>query len=192
MLTSASQLLHTMGKHRVALVFVILFFIFLSYFLIDNFLILQEEYISQPHQAIFVIGGLLALISSYLLMERKKVPRGGKKVLAMLFCLATVGALYPGLLRINQLTDSQGLQVYRYVFSETYLLLPEDKSMPRLALATNQDHKAYWSQYKAGDHYDIAIRKGGLGFYQIDMSPIIANIQQFYIQQTMSQLNNID
>jgi hypothetical protein len=179
-------------KHRSTLLFVILFFMLTAYFLIDHFFVLQEQYISRPYHAIFVIGGLLALLPSYLLMERAQVPRTEKTVIALLFCLATVGALYPGLRRINQLTDTQGLHVYNYVFSETRLLLPDDKALPRLALASNPHHKAYWLQFKPGDRYAIALRKGGLGFYQINMSPIMENIQLFYTRQAKENLGSIE
>lgn len=167
-------------KNPAALTCVVVFFILLGYFLIDNFFVLQEDYLNWPKQYLFIIGGLLALIGAFLLMERHKVPTPENTVIALLLCAATVGAMYPGLRRLNQLTDSDGLQPYTYTFSETRLLIPQDTNLPRLAIAMGNRERDYWLQFKTGDSYEVLIRNGGLGFYQIDMSPIYSRMRDFY------------
>ncbi|MBI3561931.1 MAG: hypothetical protein HY080_09485 [Gammaproteobacteria bacterium] len=167
-------------KNRHALISVIVFFIVSLYFLVDNFFVLQEDYVTLPPQLIFMAAAVLVLLAAYLFLERGRVPLIEKLVIALLLCLATAGALYPGLRRINQLTDSQGLQHQTYTFSATGLLIPQDPSLPRLTLAFDKSLREYWARFKPGDSYDVQLRYGGLGFYQINMAPIYTQMREYY------------
>lgn len=170
-------------KNPHALFIVVVFFIFLFYYLVDNFFILSEEYVTWPAKIIFVSAGVMMLLASYFYMLRNHVPKIESTVIAILLCCASVFALYPGLRRISQLIDSENAQQYRYTFSETRLLIPDEKDLPRLTMATRKQDHAFWEQYKSGDHYDVKLRHSALGFYQIDMEPIYAQMRDFYRRQ---------
>lgn len=171
-------------KNPHALLSVIVFFILLFYYLIDNFFILNEEFVTWPTKLIFVSTGVLMLLASYFYMMRNNVPKIESTIIALLLCGATVCALYPGLRRVSQMIDTEGLQSYRYTFSDTRLLMPEDRDMPRLTLATVKRDRAFWDQYKTGDHYDVKLRHSILGFYLIDMEPIYGQMREFYRRQS--------
>jgi hypothetical protein len=162
---------------------VVLFFVLLLYFLLDNFFVLQEEYITWPAKILFVVGGLVTLIGAFLFMERGKVPVLEKTAIALLLCAVSIAALYPGLRRINQLIDSEGLQPYTYTFSATHLLIPQDPTLPRLPISIDHHNHDYWAQFNTGDSYEVQIRDGRLGFYQINMAPIYARMRDYYQQQ---------
>ncbi len=175
-------------KNPAALTCVAVFFVLLGYFLIDNFFVLQEDYLTWPKQYLFIGGGLLTLIGAFLLMERGNVPAIEKTAIALLLCTVTVCAMYPGLRRLNQLTDSDGLQSYTYTFSETRLLIPQDSTLPRLPIAMGNKERDYWAQFKPGETYEVQIRNGNLGFYQIDMSPIYSRMRNFYQSRSTNKL----
>lgn len=180
-------------KNRGSLVCIVLFFGLLLYFLIDNFFVLQENYLTWPSHGFFIGGGLLALVGGFRYMERHHVPRNEKTVIALLLCAGMVGALYPGLRRINQLTDSHGLQPALYHFSETRLLIPQDSTQPRITIAIKSRQREYWAQFQTGDTYEISLRHGGLRFYQMDMAPVHAGMRDFYEKQReLKQQNRED
>jgi hypothetical protein len=44
---------------------------------------------------------------------------------------------------------------------------------------TFEGHEEYWDQFRRGERREFMLRRGALGFYQIDMAPVGAEIRAF-------------
>ena len=119
--------------------------------------------------------GLLAAILVTRLLRNKGVPSMESAVVGVLTGASLGCALYPGLLRMNQLTDSSGLHTYTYRSQGEGRFVPLDETLPELSF---DDHLVYWKQ--VGEHYEFELRRGGLGFYQLNLAPIHDAIADFY------------
>ncbi len=40
--------------------------------------------------------------------------------------------------------------------------------------------REYWAQFESGSIHHFELRKGGLGFYQLNMAPVYAAMKEFY------------
>ena len=96
----------------------------------------------------------------------------------MLFGIGVALAAHPMLLRLNQLTDSDGLQSYAYTLGADGVwtsAFPGEAPDLEFGSATE-----YWSQFRPGDSKTFNLRTGGLGFTQIDLAPIWKEQRAFY------------
>jgi hypothetical protein len=144
----------------------------------------EETYAGRPLYAYYVGTGLVMAGISALWLLRAKVPTVESVSVAMLLGAAVGIALYPGLLRINQLSDPAGLRAYEYVLQEDLSLLPSDPALPTCRF---DDMPEYWQQFAVGSVHTLHVRKGGLGFYQVDMAPVYEHTRHYYQQQQSGQ-----
>lgn len=170
-----------LGKNPVALGFVAVFFISSIYALVDALFLNTETYATEPLYPIYVAGGLTIALIGVWLMRAAEVPITESLAVAVLTGGAFGAALYPGLLRVNELTDTAGLQSYEYKMLEAAYFVPEQDGLPELRFP--ERHREFWAQYAPGSKQKFELRKGGLGFYQIDMKPIYNRIQDYYEQK---------
>jgi hypothetical protein len=162
-----------------SLIATILIFGFIAYGLIDS-LINQEIYAQTPLYEIYIGGGILMALFVIIWLIRAKIPKRESFMIALLIGGIFGFALYPGLLRINQLTDINGLQTHKYVLQEDYSLKPfRNSTLPHLYFEENLE---YWSHFEWESIHEIELRKGGLDFYQVNMAPIYADMRQYYRQ----------
>ena len=166
-------------KNPVALGFVGLFFVSIVYAFIDAMIVNPETYVAPPFYTTYVMGGLALGLAAFWLMRASKVPMTEAIAVAVLSGGAFAAALYPGLLRINQFTDTEGLHTYKYKMVEPAYFIPiERDGLPELEFPHR--HREFWSQYEAGSIQEFELRKGALEFYQINMQPIYDRINDFY------------
>lgn len=165
-------------KNPVALGFVALFFASITYAFFDGVIFIAESYPGQPFYPVYVTAGLMISLAAALLLRGAKVPIMETIVVAVLSGGAFGAALYPGLLRINQLTDTEGLQTYEYKMIKPAYFVPEQDGLPELRFSAR--HREFWSQYPPGSTQEFELRKGGLGFYQINMTPIYDRMRNYY------------
>ena len=160
-----------------SLIAVILLLTFLIYASVDS-IINSETYIDKSFYQIYLWSGVVTSIIVMGWQMIAKVPKSESFAVGLFFGGALGVALYPGLLRINQLTDTQGLQTYQYVLQSDYSLKSLDNDeLPRLFFKTDLD---YWSHFEPDSIHEIELRKGGLEFYQINMAPIYADMRQYF------------
>ena len=164
-------------KNPHALAVVIAFFVLFLYALGDTFVFGHEIYADQPPYPLFVAAGILAAIAAALWLRRAQVPVAESLGVALLFGGALGAAFYPGALRINALTDVEGLQYYEYQLTPALTLSPFSAGLPTLAFPRYAD---YWSQLKAGSVHYFELRRGGLGFYQLNMQPVEQTLREYY------------
>lgn len=148
----------------------------MAYALID--LVLNTEtYAVKAPLALYVLAGFLVAAACAALIARQPLPRLEIWALSLLLGGAVGGALYPGLLRVNQLTDGNGLKPYQFTLLDHVVLEPDDKQLPRLVL---RGYHEYWQQFRPGSRHELVLRRGGLGFWQLDRAPLNARMREFY------------
>lgn len=162
------------------LLVLVLFFGFVSYALIDGVFLLQETYAERPFYEFYAMTGILLTIIVGVWLLRAQVPRAESLALAALVSAGLVVALYPGLLRINAISDPSGLQKYAYVFESNHTFRAVDAGLPALHFERDRE---YWAQFESGAIHHFELRKGGLGFYQLNMAPVYAAMKEFYREQ---------
>ena len=178
--TDLSRAAFAIEKNPRALAVTVVFFVLLAYALIDGAFVGRETYAQKPPFDAFVILGVAALALGALWMVRGGVPLAETVVIALLAGAAAGAAAYPGTLRLNALTDTEGLQSYQYQLAPDLELRPLVAGPPALHFPEYYD---YWSQFKAGSVHAFELRYGGLGFYQINMAPIEEDMRNFYRKQ---------
>jgi hypothetical protein len=169
---------YALEKNPVALAFVALFFVSSAYAFIDAMILNPERYVAQPPYGIYILGGLSLGVVAVWLMRRAQVPIAESVAVAVLTGAAFGAVLYPGLLRINQLTDNEGLHSYEYRMVRPCYFVPTRDGLPELQFP--ERHREFWSQYDPGVVEKFELRKGGLEFYQINMKPIYERIETYY------------
>jgi len=155
----------------------VLFFLLVAYTLVDAFVLIGEIYVTRPAYEAFAAGGLVAAIVATRLLRARGVPNLESSVLGVLLGTAIGCAVYPGALRLNQWTDSAGLRIHTYQSQGQGRFTPLDESLPELHF---EDYPEYWREFGAGEDRDFELRRGGLGFYQLNMAPILDDIAAYY------------
>ena len=164
-------------KHRHALVAAVLMVSFLCYGVVD--LALNEEiHAVEPPLVLFALAGAIAALASMIWLVAAGVPRIETLGLSLLLGGAIGFALYPGVLRLNQATDAEGLRSYEYRLTAYVVFSPVDPNLPVLTFPRDAD---YWGQFKLGTTHRFELRKGGLGFYQVNMQPVHAKMREYFI-----------
>lgn len=138
---------------------------------------LDETYAGFFPWTTWISGGVVAAALSYLWLSRAKLPFVIAAVLSLMLGLDTGFAMYPGLLRLNRFTDTAGAQPHEYVLREYVRLEPRETGLP--VIDFNQGRE-YWRQFQPGASYTLYLRRGGLGFYQLDLAPVYAATRAFY------------
>lgn len=165
--------------HRHALVAAALVLFLLCYTVVD--LALNEEiYAVDPPLVLYAVAGAIAVLAGMLWLAAAGVPRAETLGLSLLLGGALGFALYPGVLRLNEATDDEGLRAYEYRLTQYVVFSPVDSNLPVLEFPKDED---YWRQFKLGTTHRFELRKGGLGFYQVNMQPVHARMREYFIRQ---------
>jgi hypothetical protein len=167
-------------KNPWTLATVIAFFALFVYALLDGLFLNPETYAEPPRFAAYAVAGAVVAIAVFGLLRRAGAPAGESVALALLTGAALGAALYPGLLRINQLTDRHGLQVHVYEHRGGGHFVPRASGPPPLDLSR---YAEYWGKLRAGAGYEFELRRGGLGFYQLNLAPLYAAMREHYRQR---------
>jgi len=164
--------------HRHALAAAVLVLLLVGYWVAD-FVNYDETYAVEPPLVLFMLAGAIASLAGLVWLGTAGVPRAPTLVLSLLLAVATGLALYPGALRLNQATDSEGLRAYEYRLTAYVVFSPADTKLPVLSFSGDAE---YWGQFKLGTAYSFELRKGGLGFYQVNMRPVRDRISDYFIR----------
>jgi len=166
------------NSNPITLAMVIFFFSSIFYFLFEVYAFLSESYIGTPPYKYIVIAAVLAIIMAYLVLMRSKLMNVERVTFAILMGISMAAVSYPLLLRINQWTDADGLQTYTYTKKNIRLWEAENEGLPDIKFA----HKSlrFWDEFRIGSTKQFEIRKGSMGFYQLNMKPIREEQRTFY------------
>lgn len=175
---SRSDMDFDLAKNPRTRLLMILLFGLMAYAIID-FVANDETYINQPPLWWFVSGGLVIVPASVWWLSSKAIPKSSIWGLSFMLGLIMGFALYPGLLRVNQMTDNIGLVQYEYRKVSGYGFKPMMATLPVIIMPDDE----YWLSLAENTTISFNLRKGALGFYQIDMAPEYANMRQWYCRQ---------
>lgn len=150
----------------------------LFYATLDTFFI-SEVYVHVDNLqwTIWVAAGLVVALLVRRWTTDSRIPRQVSIGLGIMTGASVGLALYPGLLRLNQLTDSNGLTPHDYVLREYVRLVPVHGGLPEIRFGRYPD---YWNQFQLGSVQQLYLRRGGLGFYQLDETPLHDAIRAYY------------
>ena len=166
-------------KNRFSLIAMVLIALLGLYALIDYMLNL-EAFVIEPDLIEIVLLSFLVTVVSYLVLKKGRIPVTECLGLAVILGVAFGLATPPALLRLNQLTDDDGLITYQYLLNNELKLVPVENQKGDLPVLYFPDNKEYWTHFDDNSQHDISLRKGGLGFYQVNMSPIYKNMREYY------------
>jgi hypothetical protein len=136
----------------------------------------REIYVAGAFWVWYIGIGCLAAGLATLWLHWARVPTGESLGLAMILGVVLAIALFPGALRLNQLTDTKGLRPYTYVLQPDRSLEPRDQALPTVRL---ERYYEYWQRLEPGSVSRVYLRRGGLGFYQVDLRPFDALATRF-------------
>ena len=151
--------------------------VLLGYALVDTFMLKTEVLAGEPPIEIYVVAGLLAACVAAFLSFRARLPMYICILLPAMIGIAFAAASHPALLRINQLTDTSGLANYLYVRQADGRYRPKDIGPPSLTMDYPAD---YWSQFMPGSTHEFALRRGGLGYWQLSEVPLQEAYYDYY------------
>lgn len=170
-------------KHPLSMTMLVLFLLLVVYALADTYFILDEDYPRYPFWLLSLATGLMVAAIGSAMTVRSRVPNGAGITLALLLAGAMALSVYPGMLRLNQLTASEHPAEYLYrVDRAGNRLLPPDDSLPEISFHMRSSRE-YWQQFDPEEPFPVELYKGGLGFYQVRMTPIYDRISAFYKQR---------
>ena len=149
----------------------------LCYAVID-FAVTEEIYAVDPPFVLFALAGAIAVLAGMLWLASAGVPRAETLGLSLLLGVAVAAALYPGSLRLNEATDDEGLRAHEYRLTGYVVFSPSDSNLPVLEFPKDED---YWRQFKLGTTHRFELRRGSLGFYQVNMAPVHVKMREYFI-----------
>ncbi|MEM7283251.1 MAG: hypothetical protein AAF438_16670 [Pseudomonadota bacterium] len=157
---------------------VVLLFCLIGYALLDV-LIAKEVYVGDYPFDVWIAISILAALPA-LWAKSKQVPTSVVVALAILLVAAGAFAAYPATLRLNALLDDDGIQSVTYQrIDDANLFKPVEGNWPELRLP--DEH--YWSQLEDDLTRDVMIRRGGLGFVQVNYHSLYPEIRAYYKNQ---------
>ena len=163
-------------RNRASRAALALIFVLIGYAIVD-FLINSETYAVKPPAVLYVLAGVMVLLACAMVLALNRVPQAESWGVSVVLGAAFAAALYPGLLRVNQLTDGEGLKPQQYRLEDYVRLKALDPQLPDLLFI---DYHEYWQQFPRGSQHEFLMRKGALGFHQVDMGPVHERMREFY------------
>lgn len=189
---SAERLLPGRGfaleKNRYSLGAMIMMAVLVVYALLD-YMLNFEDYIGTHFINYTAWASVLVMLSSMVIFKKNQIPVLENIVLSF-FLSCSVGLATPQvMLRINQLTDQHGLKAYPYHLTDSLGFTPvgDFTDLPELYFPGNKD---YWSQLDKNAVHEFELRKGGLGFYQVNMAPVYVKMRKYYQEKYKSEQKN--
>lgn len=176
---TATGLMFDLQSHPRTKAIVAVFLGLLIYAALDTFFI-DETYVENFQWTTWAAAGLITAFVAQRWITDPKIPKIVSIGLAVMLGLGVAVALYPGLLRINQLTDEVGLQPHEYVLRQYAELTPVEEGLPTVRFNSYGD---YWRQFPLGSSHRLYLRRGGLGFYQLDQAPLVDAMRSYYEKQ---------
>jgi hypothetical protein len=163
-------------RNRASLGALALVFLLIAYAIVD-WIANSETYAVMPPVQLYLLAGMLAMLASVITLALNRVPHAEAWGVSIVLGAAFAFALYPGLLRVNQISDNEGLKPQRYRLADYVLFQPLDARLPDLVFV---DYHEYWQQFPRGSEHEFLMRTGGLGFPQIEMAPVHERMREFY------------
>lgn len=148
----------------------VIFIALVCSFITDIYFAASEFYAGDAPWLLISLSMLLGSFLVLRILRHFEPERKNSALYALLFGLGVGLAAYPFLVRINAWTDNDGLHEFDYRLGTDYVWHAVLPGTPDLEMYLSGS--LWWRQFVPGDSYTFALRKGGLGFWQIDMAPV--------------------
>ena len=148
----------------------VVFIVFVGSFIIDIYCAASEFYAGDAPYVLIGFSMLLGFFVILSALRHFEPERKNSALYALLFGLGVGLAAYPFLVRVNAWTDSDGLHDFDYRLGTDYVWHAVLPGTPNLEMYLSGS--LWWRQFVPGDSYTFALRKGGLGFWQVNMTPV--------------------
>jgi hypothetical protein len=139
-------------------------------FVIEIYFAASEFYAGGAPYRLIGVSALLGFLIALLALRHFEPQRQNSALYALLFGFGVGLAAYPFLVRVNAWTDSGGLHQYDYRLGVDYVWRSVLPGTPDLEMYLSGS--PWWRQFMPGDGYTFELRKGGLGFWQVNMAPV--------------------
>ncbi|MDH5573595.1 MAG: hypothetical protein OEY89_17655 [Gammaproteobacteria bacterium] len=152
------------------------------------FMLNDEVHISDPPWWIY--SPVPAFIAASLFyIKKENIPLSTKTGLPLFLGFITLITCYPASLRINYLTDTEGLHSYEYINTTKNTFSPIKPNLPSINLNyISAGKNEYWNSIKQGNSHEFQLRKGSLGFYQLAMKPIYQKSRYWRCMQDVEKI----
>lgn len=147
-----------------------------GYAILDAFFLSPWRYAEMPPAGPFLAAGAAGLAVA--MVVTRSAPRLERFTLAGLLALASAGAAYPGMLRVNAATDADGVAGYPYRQVETGRFEPAaHPGMPELVFTQGME---FWEAFPPDAEREFLLARGKLGFWQLDLDEVREAQRNFY------------
>jgi hypothetical protein len=157
----------------IAVAFMVLVFSFIT----ETYFTASEFYAGSAPYVLIGLSALLGFLVVHLTLKHLEPKRTNSALYALLFGLGVGLAAYPLLVRVNAWTDTAGLHGYEYQLGSDFQWRAREPGPPDLDMYLSGS--AWWRQFRPGDVYTFELRKGGLGFWQVNMTPVYEAQRKF-------------
>lgn len=166
-------------KHPLTLFMMGLVLLLVVYGIGDTFLVNDETYVSFHHYLLICLVFVAGFGIFFLAVRSSRVPNSVGAGLCLLLAMVMAANVYPLLLRINQWTDKDGLQSHPYrVLIEEDTFSPLEAGMEQIYFNTKADRE-FWQSVADEEPYYLNLRKGGLGFYQVNFRSVYDDLRAY-------------
>lgn len=125
----------------------------------------------------FIVLAVLGCAAGIWALVRRGVPKATAIGFALLLSATLPPLLYFPALRINALSDFSSVEPSLYRLRADRVLAPQDPLLPELNLP---DYRDYFEAQPIGAEYPIVLRRGWLGFWQMERESLAPRLKAFY------------
>ena len=147
------------------------------YALVDGVLMPGDTYAGTAPYVLFAAFGLLVAAAATAWFLRASLPPGESIGLALLLGIFAAFAAWPGVLRLNAATDTDGTETHSYTLSRHGVLEPGRTDLPSLKTPIDTE---FWRQQAVGSQWKFEMSRGMFGVWQYNSKPIIEAIRSYY------------
>ncbi len=165
-------------KNPVSIVVVALFFILITFAIVDGVFINKNQLLEYGIFGKLQILNLLFAIPAYLALSRAKIPSRESLALSLLFATGCICAYLPAIQRIDQIGSTPQSIAYR--LEGNAVLKPVIPGSPKLIFSNTFE---YWNQFQEGSIHHFSMTHGSLGLWQLDRTHLNQEMRQFYEKQ---------
>ena len=169
-----------LSRNRSAMAGILIMALLGVYALIDGVLVQGDAYAGTAPYVLFAAFGLIMAVAATIWFIRALLPPVESIGLALLLGVFAAFAAWPGILRLNALTDTDGAETYTYTLFPGHVLRPEQADLPILNRPIDNQ---FWSRQPVGSRWQFEMRRGMFGFWQYDTEPVIETIRGYYEKQ---------
>lgn len=141
-----------------------------------------------PWNLLVTAGVVIALILAGGMLKQG-LPKIETTIITFVYAVSLPLLLYFPAQRINALTDLSPRSESIYTLHADFWLRSDDPEMPEIRF---DDYMDYWEAQETGSRYTFVLRRGLLGFWQIEREGLAQRLESFYSGESKSSASGND